>query len=75
MTQVSLLEGKAQHRIYAPLFTTCCSLPINIEHHELGQLLSNHLAAHAQVKYVKVVRDTRGGACAFVQCEVGFRTI
>jgi hypothetical protein len=39
---------------------------------ELSRLLADHLADHTEVKYVKVIRDSKGGACAFVQCEVSF---
>ncbi|KIK70758.1 hypothetical protein GYMLUDRAFT_973996 [Collybiopsis luxurians FD-317 M1] len=45
------------------------SLPSHIDHNELGLLLSNHLAEYAQVKSVKVIRDSKGGVCAFVQCQ------
>ncbi len=48
----------------------CSSLPGNIDQPELARLLSLHLSEHAQVKNVKVVRDSKGGVCAFVQCEV-----
>ena len=49
---------------------SCYSLPANVERGELAQQLSDHLAAYSQIKTVKVVRDNRGGVCAFVQCEV-----
>ncbi|KAL4241776.1 hypothetical protein ABKN59_000684 [Abortiporus biennis] len=45
------------------------SLPSNIEHLELTRLLTEHLADYAGIKNVKVVRDAKGGVCAFVQCE------
>ncbi|KIY51237.1 hypothetical protein FISHEDRAFT_70880 [Fistulina hepatica ATCC 64428] len=45
------------------------SLPTNIDQSELAHLLSEHLSEHAEVKNVKVVRDAKGGVCAFVQCE------
>ncbi|KAI0936866.1 hypothetical protein AcV5_004897 [Taiwanofungus camphoratus] len=45
------------------------SLPTNVDHAELTYLLHEHLSEHAEVKNVKVVRDSRGGICAFVQCE------
>ncbi|EPQ60378.1 hypothetical protein GLOTRDRAFT_124137 [Gloeophyllum trabeum ATCC 11539] len=45
------------------------SLPTNIEHQELTRLLSEHLSQYAEVKNIKVVRDAKGGVCAFVQCE------
>ncbi|OBZ79169.1 hypothetical protein A0H81_01429 [Grifola frondosa] len=46
------------------------SLPTNVDYAELTRLLSEHLTQHAEIKAVKVVRDSRGGVCAFVQCEV-----
>ncbi|KAJ3721639.1 hypothetical protein C8R42DRAFT_56235 [Lentinula raphanica] len=45
------------------------SLPTNIDLKELGGLLSQHLAEFAQIKAVKVIHDSKGGVCAFVQCE------
>ncbi|KAL1748988.1 hypothetical protein HDZ31DRAFT_79329 [Schizophyllum fasciatum] len=45
------------------------SLPTNVEQPELARLLSEHLSEHAEVQNVKVVRDAKGGVCAFVQCE------
>ncbi|KAJ3929674.1 MAG: hypothetical protein NXY57DRAFT_391627 [Lentinula lateritia] len=45
------------------------SLPINVDHKELSAMLSRHLSEFAQVKSVKVIRDSKGGVCAFVQCE------
>ncbi|KAJ7446435.1 hypothetical protein B0H11DRAFT_2336849 [Mycena galericulata] len=45
------------------------SLPTNIEQSELSRLLSEHLSEHAEVKSVKLVKDSKGGVCAFVQCE------
>ncbi|ESK98071.1 rna-binding protein [Moniliophthora roreri MCA 2997] len=45
------------------------SLPPNMDSDELSRLLTEHLAEHAQVQCVKVIRDRQGGACAFVQCQ------
>ncbi|GLB35936.1 putative RNA recognition motif containing protein [Lyophyllum shimeji] len=45
------------------------SLPSNIDQQELTRLLSEHLSEHTEVKNIKVVRDSKGGVCAFVQCE------
>ncbi|KAF5385322.1 hypothetical protein D9615_001326 [Tricholomella constricta] len=45
------------------------SLPSNIDQQELTRLLSQHLSEHTEVKNIKVVRDSKGGVCAFVQCE------
>lgn len=46
------------------------SLPINVDHFELARLLQEHLSPLTEVKNVKVIRDNKGGTCAFVQCEV-----
>lgn len=45
------------------------SLPCNIDQEELSCSLSSHLAEHSEIKSVKVVRDSKGGICAFLQCE------
>ncbi|KAF9460117.1 hypothetical protein BDZ94DRAFT_947042 [Collybia nuda] len=45
------------------------SLPSTIDQAELTRLLSEHLSEHTEVKNIKVVRDSKGGVCAFVQCE------
>ncbi|KAJ8597592.1 hypothetical protein M405DRAFT_389081 [Rhizopogon salebrosus TDB-379] len=45
------------------------SLPTNIEHLELARMLSDHLSGHPEVQTVKVVRDSKGGTCAFIQCQ------
>ncbi|KAJ6621088.1 hypothetical protein B0H10DRAFT_2215358 [Mycena sp. CBHHK59/15] len=44
-------------------------LPANLEQSELSRLLSEHLSEHAEVKSIKLVKDSKGGVCAFVQCE------
>ena len=46
------------------------SLPSNIEHMDLTRMLMEHLSEHTQIRNIKVVRDSKGGVCAFVQCEV-----
>ena len=46
------------------------SLPTNVEQIDLTRMLMDHLSEHMQIKNVKVVRDSKGGVCAFVQCEV-----
>ena len=51
---------------------TTPSLPTNIDQTELARLLSEHLSEHTEVKNIKVVRDSKGGVCAFVQCEVSY---
>ncbi|KAF9454072.1 hypothetical protein P691DRAFT_770793 [Macrolepiota fuliginosa MF-IS2] len=45
------------------------SLPSNVDQAELTRLLTGHLSEHAEIKSIKVVRDSKGGVCAFVQCE------
>ena len=46
------------------------SLPANVDRGELTQGLLDHLSGYPQIKTIKVVRDSRGGVCAFVQCDV-----
>lgn len=57
------------------LICTILSLPSNIEHTELSHLLQNHLSAYASMRSVKVVRDTKGGVCAFIQCEASHYSV
>ncbi|KAF8167683.1 hypothetical protein B0H34DRAFT_792378 [Crassisporium funariophilum] len=45
------------------------SLPSNIDQVDLTRMLMDHLSEHTQIKNIKVVRDSKGGVCAFVQCE------
>ncbi|KAF5352462.1 hypothetical protein D9756_006010 [Leucocoprinus leucothites] len=45
------------------------SLPSNVEQSELTRLLTCHLSEHTEIKSIKVIRDSKGGVCAFVQCE------
>jgi hypothetical protein len=51
------------------------SLPSNIEHMDLTRMLMEHLSEHTQIKNIKVVRDSKGGVCAFVQCEVRAKSL
>lgn len=46
------------------------SLPSTYDPPELTRLLTDHLSAHPDALSVKVIRDSRGGMCAFIQCEV-----
>ena len=46
------------------------SLPTNVDHAELSTRLKNHLSVHVHVNLVRIIRDSRGGVCAFVQCNV-----
>lgn len=50
------------------------SLPSNIDHAELTRMLADHLSEHTQINNIKVVRDSKGGVCAFVQCQVCIMT-
>lgn len=45
------------------------SLPPNAEQQELATALTAHLSEYDEVKSIKVIRDSKGGVCAFVQCE------
>ncbi|KDR85423.1 hypothetical protein GALMADRAFT_234290 [Galerina marginata CBS 339.88] len=45
------------------------SLPSNMDQGDLTRMLMDHLSEHNQIKNIKVVRDSKGGVCAFVQCE------
>ncbi|KAI0375139.1 hypothetical protein BV20DRAFT_1048323 [Pilatotrama ljubarskyi] len=45
------------------------SLPTSFTQAELTQRLTDHLSGHIPIKATKVVRDSRGGVCAFIQCE------
>lgn len=47
-----------------------CSLPGDVDQFELIDALSVRMSQFAVIKNIKIVRDTRGGVCAFVQCEV-----
>lgn len=51
------------------------SLPSNIDQGDLTRMLMEHLSEHTQIKNVKVVRDSKGGVCAFVQCLVPFSIV
>lgn len=48
------------------------SLPSRVDQFELKRVLTDHISKFAVVKNIKTVRDSRGGVCAFVQCEVHF---
>ncbi|KZS95833.1 hypothetical protein SISNIDRAFT_438390 [Sistotremastrum niveocremeum HHB9708] len=45
------------------------SLPTHLEEPELKRLLLEHFNRFADVKNIKIIRDQRGGPCAFVQVE------
>ncbi|GJE85880.1 RNA binding protein [Phanerochaete sordida] len=45
------------------------SLPTATDYAEVSRLLTDHLSDHPEIKSVKVIRDSKGGTCAFAQCE------
>ncbi|KAH8835461.1 hypothetical protein DL96DRAFT_1702441 [Flagelloscypha sp. PMI_526] len=48
------------------------SLPTNMEQHDLKVSLAEHLSEYAQFHNVtNVIRDSKGGVCAFIQCQDG----
>ncbi|KAL0580804.1 hypothetical protein V5O48_001180 [Marasmius crinis-equi] len=66
----SIIERKHEHEKMphdASVFVG--SLPPHIDNNELARLLTEHLAEYGEVKCIKVIRDTKGSACAFVQCQ------
>ena len=48
------------------------SLPTTVDHAELSARLKDHLSAFVHINLVRIIRDSRGGVCAFVQCNVKF---
>lgn len=50
--------------------TRLSSLPPDEDEGEMAQLLAQHLAQFASIQNIKIIHDSKGGACAFVQCEV-----
>ncbi|KAH9178738.1 hypothetical protein EDB89DRAFT_1928239 [Lactarius sanguifluus] len=44
------------------------SLPTTVDHTELSARLREHLSAYVEINFVRIIRDSRGGVCAFVQC-------
>ena len=53
----------------------CFSLPTTVDHAELSARLKEHLSAYVEVNFVRIIRDSRGGVCAFVQCNVNVLTL
>jgi len=51
------------------------SLPTTVDHTELSARLREHLSAYVEINYVRIIRDSRGGVCAFVQCNVKVLTL
>ncbi|KAF8433581.1 hypothetical protein L210DRAFT_975593 [Boletus edulis BED1] len=70
---ISADEGNSVHdshdRILPDASIFIGSLPANIEYADLTNMLAQHLSEHPQVKGIKVVRDSKGGTCAFIQCQ------
>ncbi|KAH7886154.1 hypothetical protein F5I97DRAFT_1809036 [Phlebopus sp. FC_14] len=63
-------ESKGTHdRVVHDASIFIGSLPSNIDHAELANMLSQHLSQHPEVQTIKVVRDSKGGTCAFIQCQ------
>ena len=46
------------------------SLPPSPDEAEMARNLAQHLAQYAKVQNIKIVHDSKGGLCAFAQCEV-----
>jgi len=71
MTLAFSSEGTLlRHKLALMFIINFPSLPTNIEHLELTRMLSDHLSGHPEVQTIKVVRDSKGGTCAFIQCQV-----
>ncbi|KAH9004041.1 hypothetical protein EDB86DRAFT_3207589 [Lactarius hatsudake] len=74
MSPASLLAGARTFPSYPHLSTNNStiprhfSLPTTVDHTELSARLREHLSAYAEIKFVRIIRDSRGGVCAFVQC-------
>ena len=76
----SLSEGEATVSLcnlpYPVLLTRIVhSLPPDVDEGEVAQPLREHLATYASIKDVKIIRDSKGGLCAFVQCEVSLSAL
>lgn len=69
-TRASSSEGTCQTPATSVADVNFVSLPANIEYADLTNMLAQHLSEHPQVKSIKVVRDSKGGTCAFIQCQV-----
>lgn len=58
------------HIIYCRTYSRFASLPTATDYLDIHRQLTEHLREHQEIKSVKVVRDSKGGTCAFAQCEV-----
>lgn len=71
--EASVFVGRYPHLPFYPPFMRrlfIFSLPTNVDHAELSARLKDHLSAYVDVNLVRIIRDSRGGVCAFVQCNV-----
>ena len=81
MNPASLLAGAHIFPSYPHLSTDRStiqchfSLPTTVDHAELSARLREHLSAYVEVNFVRIIRDSRGGVCAFVQCNVNVLTL
>lgn len=69
----SVFVGRCAHssfRWHPQILTRPLSLPGHVDSNALQDQLINHLSLYDQALKVKVVRDAKGGVCAFIQCEV-----
>jgi hypothetical protein len=70
-TQACSLEGPYSFVTDTGLYQlTTKSLPASVDQVELTRLLNDHLSEYTEIKSIKVIRDSKGGVCAFVQCKV-----
>jgi hypothetical protein len=80
MNPASLLAGAHAFPSYPHISTNPStikcrfSLPTTVDHAELSARLREHLSAYVEVNFVRIIRDSRGGVCAFVQCNVNVPT-
>jgi hypothetical protein len=81
MNPASSLAGANTFPSYPHIFTDRStiqrrfSLPTTVDHAELSARLKEHLSAYVEVNFVRIIRDSRGGVCAFVQCNVNVLTL
>ncbi|KAI6047971.1 hypothetical protein EDC04DRAFT_2886763 [Pisolithus marmoratus] len=54
----------------ASIFIGC--LPSGVDHAALATSLSEHLSQYSGIQGIRVVHDSKGGTCAFIQCQDHF---
>lgn len=54
----------------ASIFVGC--LPSGVDHAALAASLSEHLSQYSGIQGIKIVHDSKGGPCAFIQCQDPF---